>query len=152
LIICRRHILAEDRNEREPEGLIQIGDELVARHFRRGAVVVHFRLVGQVPGHVLRIPPRVLQALPKQPCLPDSPNLVPPRDHAFLAILHYEFAQRAYQVRPQFLKPLIVRPQRKLRQRFLDIRRRLLAVNSERRARTDGTRRALRTIYPEQVL
>jgi len=145
-INCRRHVLAEDGNERKPEGLIQIGDELVARHFRRGAVIVKFRFVRQVPGHVLRIPPRVLQALPEQPRLPDAPNFMPPRDHALLAILHDELAQRVHQVGPQLLEPLVVRPQRKLRQRLLHIRRRLLAVNSQRRARSDRAVRHSRSV------
>jgi hypothetical protein len=79
-----------------------------------------------------------LQPLPKQPRLPDPPNFVPPRDHPLLAILHHELAQRVHQVRPQVLEPLVVRPQRKLRQRFLHIRRRLLAVDPERRTRGAG--------------
>jgi hypothetical protein len=145
-IIRCRHILADNRNERKPEGLIQIGDELVARHFGRGAVIVNFRFVRQVPGHVLRIPPRVLQALPKQPRLPDPPDLVPPCDDALLAILHHQLAQRIHQVGPQLFEPLVVRPQRKFRQRFLRIRRRLLAVNPKRRARRICALRGMRAI------
>jgi len=76
-----------------------------------------------------------LQPLPEQTRLPDAANFVPPRDHSLLAILHHKLAQRVHQVRTQVLEPLVVRPQRKLRQRFLHVRRRLLAVNPERRAR-----------------
>jgi hypothetical protein len=76
-----------------------------------------------------------LQALPEEARLPDPPNLVPPRDDSLLAILHDELAQRIHQIRPQLLEPLIVRPQRQLRQRFLHASRRLLAVNPKRRAR-----------------
>ncbi|MGA7793137.1 MAG: hypothetical protein WCA19_08865, partial [Candidatus Acidiferrales bacterium] len=72
-----------------------------------------------MPGHVLWIPPSVLQALPEQARLPDPPNLVPPRDDSLFAILHDKLAQRVHQVRPQLLESLVVRPQRQLRQRFL---------------------------------
>jgi len=87
-----------------------------------------------------------LQALPEQPRLPDPPDLVPPRDDSLLAILHHELAQRVHQVRPQLLEPLVVRPQRKLRQSFLRIRRRLLAVNPKRRARAICSLRGLPAI------
>ena len=88
-----------------------------------------------MPGHVLRIPPRVLQALPEEARLPDPANLVPPRDNSLFAILHDELAQRVHQIRPQLLEPLVVRPQRKFRQRFLQAGSRLLAVNPKRPAR-----------------
>jgi len=132
-MFCRWHVLAEDGNKRKPERLVQIRDELVARHFRRGAVIVHFRFVRQVPRHVLRIPPRVLQSLPEQPRLPDSPNFMPPGNDPFLAILHHQLAQRVHQVRPQLFQPLVVRPQRHFRQRIL-LRRRRLAVHAKRHA------------------
>jgi hypothetical protein len=70
-----------------------------------------------------------LQTLPEEARLPDAPNLVPPRNDAFFAVLHHELAQRVDQVRAQLLEPLVVRPQRKLCQRFLRARRRLLAIN-----------------------
>ena len=94
-----------------------------------------------MPGHVLRIPPGVLQALPEQARLPDAPNLVPPRDDSLFAILHDQLAQRVHQVRPQLFEPLVVRPQRQLRQRFLRTGRGLLAVNPQRRARGMRTQR-----------
>src|ERR1700730_11432798 len=62
-----------------------------------------------MPVHVVRVPPGVLQALPKKPRLANSPNLVPSRDDAFFAILPNQLAQRMHQLRLQFLKPLIVR-------------------------------------------
>ncbi len=88
-----------------------------------------------MPRHVLRIPPSVLQPLPKQPRLPDPPNFMPPRNHSLFAILHHKFAQRIHQVRAQLLEPFVVRPQRQFRQRFLHIRRLLLPVDPKRRAR-----------------
>jgi hypothetical protein len=72
-----------------------------------------------VPAQVLRIPPGVLQSLPEEPRLPDAPNLMPPRDDSFFAILHDQFAQRVHQVRPQILEPLVVRPRRKPGRAFL---------------------------------
>jgi len=56
-----------------------------------------------VPGHVLRIPPRVLQPLPEKPRLPNPPDFVSPRDNSLLPVLHFQFAQRVHQVRPQLL-------------------------------------------------
>jgi len=44
-----------------------------------------------------------LQALPKQPRLPDASNFVTPRNHSLFAILHDELAQRIHQVRAQLL-------------------------------------------------
>jgi hypothetical protein len=86
-----------------------------------------------VPGHVLRIPPGILQSLPEQTRLPDAPDFMPPRHHPFLSILHHEFAQRIHQVRPQLLQPLVVSPKRQLSQRLLRIGRRL-AINAQRSA------------------
>ena len=37
-----------------------------------------------MPVHVIRVPPRILQPLPKQPRLSDSPDLMPPRRHTLL--------------------------------------------------------------------
>jgi hypothetical protein len=104
-----------------------------------------------VPGHVLRIPPGVLQTLPKQPRLPDPPNFMPPRDDSLLAILNHQLAQRVHQVRAQILEPLVVRPQRKFRQRFLRIRRRLFPVNPERSACSPGVGRSLRATGGESA-
>jgi hypothetical protein len=84
-----------------------------------------------MPGHVLRIPPGILQSLPEQSSLPDSPDFMPPRHHAFLAILDHQLAQRIHQIRPQFLQPLVVRAERQLSQRLLHISRRL-AVDADR--------------------
>jgi hypothetical protein len=83
-----------------------------------------------MPGHVLRIPPGILQPLPEQARLPDAPDLMPPRDHAFLTILHHQLAQSIHQIRPQFLQSLVVSPKRQLSQRLLRIQRRL-AVNTQ---------------------
>jgi len=85
-----------------------------------------------------------LQALPEQPRLPDAPNFMPPRDDSLFAILRHQLAQRVHQVRPQILEPLVVRPERLLRQRFLRGRRRLLAVDPQRHTRRAGPKRRLR--------
>jgi len=66
---------------------------------------------------------------------------VPPRDDSLFAILHDELTQRIYQVWTQLLEPLVIRPQRKLRQRFLRIRRRPLAIDTKRRAHSVRTLR-----------
>jgi hypothetical protein len=68
---------------------------------------------------------------------------MPPRDDSLFAILNHELAQRVHQVRPQILEPLVVRPQRKFRQRFLRIRRRLFSVNPERSASSARVERSL---------
>ncbi len=64
-----------------------------------------------MPVHVVGIPPGVLQALPEKPRLAYPPNLVPPRDYAFFAILPHQLAQSMNQLRLRVLEPLIVRPE-----------------------------------------
>ena len=107
-----RHVLADYRNERQPERLVEIGDELVARHIRECRVVVDFRFPRQVPVHVLRIPPGVLQPLPEEPRLANAPDFVPPRDDSLLAELHYQLPQRIHQPRRRLLQALVIRAER----------------------------------------
>jgi hypothetical protein len=106
-----RHILRKHGDERKAEALVKIGDELIARHFLERAVVAEALLERQVPVHIVRTPPGVLQALPEKPRLPNPPNLMPPRRNAFFAILPHQFAQRMHQLRLHVLQPLIVRPE-----------------------------------------
>src|SRR5260370_5119848 len=82
-----RYILRKHRDERKPEPLIEVRDELVARHLFQLAVVAEALLERQMPVHVVGIPPGVLQALPEEPRLANPANFMPPRDDAFLAVL-----------------------------------------------------------------
>jgi hypothetical protein len=84
------NVLREHGDERQAETLIEIRDELIARHLFERAVVAGTVLERQMPVHVVRIPPRVLQALPEEPRLANPPNFVPPRNHAFLAVLPHQ--------------------------------------------------------------
>src|SRR5882724_10748904 len=102
------NVLREHRDERQPKSLIEIRDELVARHVFQLAIILGTRLERHMPVHVIRIPPGVLQTLPEKPRLANSTNLVPPREHAFFAILPHQFTQRVHQLRLQILEPLIV--------------------------------------------
>jgi hypothetical protein len=104
-----RRILRQDRNERPSESLIKIRHELVARHLLEFAVVAGTVLIRQMPVHVVGIPPRVLQALPEEPRLPDARDFLAPRDHALLTVLPHQFAERVHQFRLQIIKPLVVR-------------------------------------------
>jgi len=63
-----------------------------------------------MPVHVVRIPPGILQALPKQPRLADATNFVATRDDTFFAILANQFAQRVNDFRIYIFKPLVVGP------------------------------------------
>ncbi len=91
-----RHVLRKHGDERQTEALIEIRDELVARHLFERAVVAGALLERQMPVHVVRIPPGILQTLPKEPSLANPPDFVPPRDDAFLAVLPHQLAQRVY--------------------------------------------------------
>src|SRR5271156_351726 len=88
-----RHVLRKHGHERQAEALIEIRDELIARHFFELAVVGGARLVRQMPVHVVRIPPAVLLALPEQARLTDAANFITPRSDALGAILAHQFAQ-----------------------------------------------------------
>src|SRR5258706_4029636 len=105
-----RHILRKHGNKRKAKALIKIGYKLIARHFCERAIIAKALLERQMPVHVVRIPPGVLQALPEKPSLANPPNLMTPRDHTFFAILAHQLAQRMHQLRLNILKPLIVRP------------------------------------------
>jgi hypothetical protein len=87
------HVLGEYGDEGQPKALIEIRNELVARHLFEFAVITGTILVRQMPIHVARIPPGILQALPEKPRLANAPNFVAPRDDAFLAVLANQFAQ-----------------------------------------------------------
>src|SRR6266704_4758137 len=102
------HILREHRDERQPESLIEVRDELVARHLFQLAVVAEALLERQMPVHVVGIPPGVLQALPEEPCLANAANFMPARDDAFLAVLPNQFAQRVHQFGLRIFEPLVV--------------------------------------------
>src|SRR5882724_7168115 len=82
-----RDILRKHRDKRQPKTLIKIGDELIARHLFERAIVARAMLERQMPVHVVRIPPGVLQALPKKTRLTNPSNLMPPRNDALFAIL-----------------------------------------------------------------
>src|SRR6266851_4722894 len=103
------HILRKHRDERKPESLIEVRDELVARHLFQLAVVTEALLERQMPVHVVGIPPGVLQALPEEPCLANPANFMPPCDDAFLAVLPNQFAQRMHEFGFHILEPLVVR-------------------------------------------
>ena len=92
----------------KPEALIKIRDELIARHFLELAIVAGAILVRQVPVHVVRIPPGVLQALPEKARLANAANFVAARDDAFLAILADQFAQGVDQFRLEVFQALVV--------------------------------------------
>ena len=87
------NVLRQYGNERKPEALVKIRDELVARHLFQLAVVLEALLERQMPVHVVGIPPGVLQALPEEPRLANAANFMPARYDAFLAILPDQFAQ-----------------------------------------------------------
>src|SRR5262249_38056145 len=89
-----RNVLRQHGDEGQPKALVEIRDELVARHLFELAVVVEALLKGQVPVHVVRIPPGILQALPEKPRLANAADFVTPRYDTFFAILAHEFAQR----------------------------------------------------------
>jgi hypothetical protein len=103
-------VLRKNRDEGKAEALIEIGDELVARHLFKRAVIAKALLEGQVPVHVVGVPPGILQALPEKPSLANAANLVTARGYALFAILPHEFAQRMHQLRLQILEPLVVWP------------------------------------------
>src|SRR5882762_9068633 len=56
-----RDVLREHRDERQPESLIKIRDELVARHLFERAVIAEALLERQMPVHVVGVPPGILQ-------------------------------------------------------------------------------------------
>src|SRR6266704_527167 len=103
-----RHVLRKHRDERKPESLIEVRDELVARHLFQLAVVAKALLERQMPVHVVGIPPGVLQALPEEPRLANPPDFMPPRDDAFLAVLPNQFAQRMHEFGFHVLEPFVV--------------------------------------------
>ena len=103
-----RHVLREHRNERKPESLIKIRDELIARHLFELSVVAEALLERQMPVHIVGIPPGVLQTLPEETRLANAADFVPSRDDAFLAILAHKFAQRVHEFRFYIFEPLIV--------------------------------------------
>src|SRR5882757_706384 len=105
-----RDILRKHRDKRQPKTLIKIGDELIARHLFERAIVARAMLERQMPVHVVRIPPGVLQALPEKPRLANPSNLMAPRNNALFAILPHQLTQSVHQFRLQFLKPLVIRP------------------------------------------
>src|SRR6267154_2228770 len=92
-----RDILRKHRDERKPKSLIKIGDELIARHLFERAIVARAMLERQMPVHVVRIPPGVLQTLPEKPRLSNPPNLMPPRNDAFFAILPHQLTQSMHE-------------------------------------------------------
>ena len=106
-----RDILAEHGDETEAEALIEIGDELVARHFFELPIVAEALLERQVPVHVVGIPPGVLQALPEQARLADAADFVAARDDAFFAILANKVAEGVHEFRLYFFEALVVRAQ-----------------------------------------
>src|SRR6266704_5520162 len=110
-----RHVLRKHRDERKPESLIEVRDELVARHLFQLAVVAKALLERQMPVHVVGIPPGVLKALPEEPRLANPPDFMPPRDDAFLAVLPNQFAQRMHEFGFHVLEPLVVRARISLR-------------------------------------
>ncbi len=87
-----RHVLRKHGDERKPETLIKIRDELVARHLFKLAVVAEALLERQMPVHVVGIPPGVLQALPEKPRLANAADFVTARNDAFLAVLPHQLA------------------------------------------------------------
>src|SRR5579859_7474326 len=69
-------VLGKHRDEREAEALVEIGDELVARHFFERAIVAGAMFVGQVPVHVGGVPPGVVKSLPEEASLADAADFV----------------------------------------------------------------------------
>src|SRR5882762_4930821 len=98
-----RDILRKHRDKRQPKTLIKIGDELIARHLFERAIVARAMLERQMPVHVVRIPPGVLQALPEKTRLANPSNLMATRDDALLAILPHQLTQSMHQLRLQLL-------------------------------------------------
>ena len=103
-----RDVLREHGNERETKALVKIGDELVARHFLELAVVAGAVLGGQMPVHVVGIPPGVLEALPEQARLANAADLVASRDNALFAVLANKLAQCVHQLGLNVFEPLVV--------------------------------------------
>ncbi len=104
-----RHVLREDGDEGKAEALIEIRHELIARHVLELPVVAEALLEGQVPIHVVGIPPGVLQALPEQTRLANAANLVAARHDTFFAILTHQVAQRMDELWFQILEAFVVR-------------------------------------------
>src|SRR5882724_2992928 len=109
-----RHILRKHRDERKPKALIKVSDELIARHLFERAIVARAMLERQMPIHVVRIPPGVLQALPEKTRLANPSNLMAPRNDALVAILPHQLTQSVHQLRLQLLEPLVVRAKLRL--------------------------------------
>ena len=105
------HVLRKQRDERQAEALIEIRDELIARHLLKLAVVGEALLERQMPVHVVGVPPGVLQALPEKPRLANAADFVPARDDALFAILADQVAQGENQLGLQLLEALVVYPQ-----------------------------------------
>src|SRR2546430_5804781 len=95
------HVLREHGNERKPEALVKIRDELVARHLFELAVVARALLERQMPVHVVGIPPGILQALPEEARLANAADFMTPRDDSLLAVLPHQLAQRVHQFRSE---------------------------------------------------
>ena len=89
-----RHVLREHRHERQPERLINIRDELVARHVLDRAVVHQLLLERQMPVLVALAPPHILQAAPELVRLLDAADFLAARGFGFRRELEYEPAQR----------------------------------------------------------
>src|SRR5437764_1262079 len=102
------HVLREHGNERQPEALVKIRDELVARHLFELAVVARALLERQMPVHVVGIPPGILQALPEEARLANAADFMTPRDDSLLAVLPHQLAQRVHQFWLHILEPLVV--------------------------------------------
>jgi hypothetical protein len=94
---------------------MKIRDKLVARHLFKSSVIAETLLERQMPAHVVRVPPGVLQALPEEARLPNPPNLMPPGDDTFLAVLTHQFAQGVHQFGLHIFEPLVVRAHSKRR-------------------------------------
>ena len=110
-----RDILAHDGDERQPKALVEVGHKLIPRHVLCGLRVFHTthaaRAKRQMPAHVVRVPPAILQSLPEEPRLANAANLVPARDNALHAVLDNHLTQRGNTARLQLLEPLVIRPQ-----------------------------------------
>src|SRR5436305_8701661 len=113
------HVLREHGNERKPEALVKIRNELVARHLFELAVVARALLERQMPIHVVGVPPGILQALPEEARLANAADFMTPRDDSLLVVLPHQLAQGVDHFWLRVLKPLVVRA--KVGLRFLGL-------------------------------
>ena len=92
-----RHVLRQHRHQRQPERLINIRDEFVARQIVHRTAIRQFLLERQMPVLIALVPPQILQAAPELMRLLDPPHFLSPRGFRFERILLHQSQQRRLQ-------------------------------------------------------